>query len=91
MSYKYIKPEPTKMSTRGQIVIPQEIRKELSLKKDNLFIVAALDKDTIILKKIDKEKLIREFLNIRNEILDRTGDLTTDEINEEIKHARKKN
>ena len=39
----------TKMSSKGQIVIPEEIRKRLDLKPGSQFVVVG-EKDTIILK-----------------------------------------
>lgn len=41
----------TKMSSKGQVVIPEEIRDYLELDSDSKFIVMAVD-DSIILKKI---------------------------------------
>ncbi len=90
MSYKHMAVEPSKMSTRGQIVIPREIREKMGLKKDVLFMVASIDKDTIVFKRVDKDKLIGEFLDIRKKFIERTGGLSSDEISEEIKHARKR-
>ena len=41
----------TKMSSKGQIVIPEEIRKRLGLEAGSQFVVVA-SKDTVILKTI---------------------------------------
>ena len=41
----------TKMSSKGQVVIPEEIRKRLSLKAGSRFVVVA-EKDTVIFKAI---------------------------------------
>ena len=43
--------EVTSMSSRGQVVIPQEIREHLGLKVGEKFVVVGED-DTVILKKI---------------------------------------
>lgn len=43
--------ETTKMSSKGQIVIPEEIRKKLGLKAGDKFLVMG-DKDVLILKTI---------------------------------------
>ena len=43
--------ELTKMSSRGQIVIPQEIRKEMHLKEGEAFAVIGSE-DTLLLKRI---------------------------------------
>jgi len=46
--------EVTKMSSKGQVVIPQEIREEVEAEEGTLFVVITSDTDTIILKKIQK-------------------------------------
>ena len=61
--------ETVKMSSKGQIVIPQDIREELNVDEGTVFAVIS-SKDTIILKKIatpSKEELIREFKKIATE------------------------
>ena len=45
------KPATTKMSSKGQIVIPEEIRKRLGLKPGAQFVVVG-DRDVVILKAI---------------------------------------
>lgn len=58
--------ETVKMSSKGQIVIPQEMREEIHADEGTLFFVVT-DKDTIILKKVatpSKEKLIKELEDI---------------------------
>ena len=55
--------ETIKMSSRGQIVIPQDIREGLKASEGTIFSVVSA-KDTIILKKIptpSKEELIKEL------------------------------
>ena len=78
--YSNIKVEPSKMSTRGQIVIPQDIREKMGLKKNTLFMVSSLDKETIVMKKVDKAKLASEFLRLRKDLIGRTGSLSGSEI-----------
>ena len=56
-------PETIKMSSRGQIVIPQDIREEIKASEGTIFSVVS-SKDAIILKKISvpsKEDLIKEL------------------------------
>ena len=43
--------ETTKMSSKGQVVIPENIRKKLGLKTGTQFVVVG-DKDVVILKSI---------------------------------------
>jgi AbrB family looped-hinge helix DNA binding protein len=42
----------TKMSSKGQVVIPEQIRKELNLKPGSQFVVVG-DKDVVILRAIE--------------------------------------
>ena len=46
----------TKMSSKGQVVIPENIRKQLNLKVGSQFIVLG-DKDVVILKNISPPSL----------------------------------
>ena len=55
--------ETIKMSSRGQIVIPQDIREEIKASEGTIFSVVS-SKDAIILKKVSvpsKEDLIKEI------------------------------
>ncbi len=49
----------TKMSSRGQVVIPEEIRERLGLKAGSQFVVVG-DRDTVILKSISPPSM-KEF------------------------------
>ena len=49
----------TKMSSKGQVVIPEEIRKRLKLKEGSQFIVIG-EKDVVILKSI-RPPSIKDF------------------------------
>ena len=46
----------TKMSSKGQVVIPENIRKQLKLKAGTQFVVVG-DKDVVILKNISPPSL----------------------------------
>lgn len=46
----------TKMSSKGQVVIPEDIRKQLNLKAGAHFVVVG-DKDVVILKSISPPSL----------------------------------
>jgi AbrB family looped-hinge helix DNA binding protein len=56
-----IKSELTRISSKGQIVIPQNIRTEMRIKEGNVFAVLTPKKDTLILKKIES-KISKEDL-----------------------------
>lgn len=49
----------TKMSSRGQVVIPEDIRKRLNLKAGSQFIVVG-EKDVVIFKSISQPS-VKEF------------------------------
>lgn len=58
--------ETVKMSSKGQIVIPQKIREEVNADEGSVFIVLGSG-DSIVLKKIEmpsKEQLIRSLQKI---------------------------
>ena len=78
--------ETTKMSTRGQVIIPKDIRDYINVGDDAVFTIMPLNKDTILMKKIDKKKLLQEFRNIRIGVKEK---LSPEEIKNEIKAHRK--
>ncbi|MEK6943162.1 MAG: AbrB/MazE/SpoVT family DNA-binding domain-containing protein [Nanoarchaeota archaeon] len=77
--------ETAKMSERGQIIIPKEIREEVGASTDSIFAVSTLDKDTIVMRKIDRDALVEEFRRIRS----RTKKMSPAQIEAEI-HAYRK-
>ena len=56
----------TKMSSKGQVVIPEEIRKRLGLKAGSQFVVVG-EKDTVILKAISAPSM-EEFDDLIAEV-----------------------
>ncbi|MBI2151242.1 AbrB/MazE/SpoVT family DNA-binding domain-containing protein [Candidatus Woesearchaeota archaeon] len=53
--------ETVRMSSKGQVVIPQDVREELQVEEGTVFAIVG-NRDTIILKKIltpSKEELIK--------------------------------
>ena len=50
-----IKPELTRISSKGQIVIPKDIRMEMKIKEGSVFAVLTPKKDILILKKIESQ------------------------------------
>lgn len=78
--------ETAKMSERGQIIIPKEIRDYIGASDNTLFTVMPLDRETIVMKKLDKIKIMQEFRNIRKSVKDK---FTPQEISREIGEVRK--
>ncbi|MBI2657045.1 hypothetical protein HYX03_04860 [Candidatus Woesearchaeota archaeon] len=78
--------ETTKMSTRGQVIIPKDVRDYIKAEENTIFTVVPLDKETILMKKMDKKKLLEEFRSIRSSVKEK---LSAEEINNEIRASRK--
>jgi AbrB family looped-hinge helix DNA binding protein len=81
-------PEVTTISEKGQVVIPQSIRKELGIKPKNKFLVYGRG-DTIILKKLELPSLKKEWENIFRLMDKKDLTITEEEIQKEIAAARK--
>lgn len=78
--------ETAKMSERGQIIIPKEVRDYIRAGESTIFTIMPLDRETIIMKKLDKIKMIQEFRSIRFRVKEK---LAPEEIKEEIEEVRK--
>lgn len=84
----------TKMSSRGQIVIPQDIREEVDARAGTVFAVIA-DSDTIILKKVEKptkEEIIQKLESIARDGLKRLekNGITETDFKRIIQNARRR-
>ena len=77
--------ETAKMSERGQMIIPKEIRDEVGASTDTIFAVSTLDKDTIVMKMLNTKKLVEEFRNLRS----KAKKFSSEEIEAEIHEAGK--
>jgi len=82
--------ELTRLSERGQIVIPAELRKSMHLKEGERFIVTGLD-DTIILRKLE---LSQERLRLKRLIMEssekaKKSGFTEKEVEKLIEKTRK--
>ncbi|MBD3386296.1 AbrB/MazE/SpoVT family DNA-binding domain-containing protein [candidate division KSB1 bacterium] len=80
--------ETTKMSSKGQVVIPENIRKKLGLKTGSQFIVVG-DKDVVILKSIETPSM-QDFdeMITKTRTQARMAGLEESDIQEAIKKAR---
>jgi len=78
--------ETAKMSERGQIIIPKDVREYINAKENTIFTIMPLDKDTIIMKKLDKEQLVKEFRSIRAGVKEK---MSAKDVDEEIKQGRR--
>ncbi len=87
------KPDVTVVSGKGQVVIPQTIRKKLGLEPKTKLLVYNCQ-DAVILKKLELPDIAKELEAMYTRINKRIakyGELTNEEINEIIhEHRRKK-
>jgi AbrB family looped-hinge helix DNA binding protein len=81
-------PEVTTISEKGQVVIPQSIRKELGIKPKNKFLVYGRG-DTIIMKKLELPSLKKEWEDIFKMMDKKALKISDEEILKEIAAVRK--
>ena len=81
-------PEVTTISEKGQVVIPQSIRKEMGIKPKNKFLVYGRG-DTIIMKKLELPSLKKEWEDIFKLMDKKQLKISEKEIEQEIADARK--
>jgi AbrB family looped-hinge helix DNA binding protein len=81
-------PEITTISEKGQVVIPQSIRKELGIKPKNKFLVYGRG-DTIIMKKLELPNLKKEWEDIFKMMDKKALKISDEEIQKEIAATRK--
>ena len=82
--------EVTTMSEKGQVVIPQSIRKELGIKPKTKFLVYGRG-DTVIMKKLELPDLKKEWEDIFKLMDKKELKMSNKEIQKEITEARKAN
>ena len=83
-------PQVTTISEKGQIVIPQSIRKELGIKPKTKFLVYGKG-DTVIMKKLDLPDMKKEWNEIFKAMDQKNLNLSESEIKKEVAETRKQN
>lgn len=81
-------PEITTISEKGQVVIPQSIRKELGIKPKTKFLVYGRG-DTVIMKKLELPDLRKEWDEVFKQMDKKELKLSDKEIQKEIEETRK--
>jgi len=81
--------EVTTMSEKGQVVIPQSIRKELGIKPKTKFIVYGRG-DTVIMKKLELPDLKKEWEDIFKLMDKKELKMSDKEIQKEIAEVKKR-
>ena len=77
--------ETTRMSTKGQVIIPQKTRKFTHSERETLFVVTPIDRNTIMLKKMNTQQIVQELHNIRSRVKNK---MTEGEINAVVHKSR---
>ena len=85
-----VKPATTKLSARGQVVIPEEIRNRLGLETGAQFVVVG-EGDVVILKALKPPKMtdFRALLDQAQTSAEEAG-LSPDDVEHAIREARGK-
>ena len=83
-------PEVTTVSEKGQVVIPQSIRKELGIKPKTKFLVYGRG-DTVIMKKLELPDLEKEWEDIFKLMDKKELKISDKEIQKEITKTRRAN
>ncbi|HEC86492.1 MAG TPA: AbrB family transcriptional regulator [Thermoplasmatales archaeon] len=52
----------TKVDEKGRILLPNELRKRMGIKPGEEFLIADIDADAVILKRIDVKKMLEEII-----------------------------
>ncbi|MBI2937302.1 MAG: AbrB/MazE/SpoVT family DNA-binding domain-containing protein [Thaumarchaeota archaeon] len=81
-------PEVTTISEKGQVVIPQSLRKALKIKPGTKFVVFGRG-DTVIMKRLELPDLRKEWDEIFKMMDEKGLKISEKEIQEEIDSARK--
>jgi len=89
---QYEKPDVTIVSAKGQVVIPQPIRKKLGIGPKTKLLVYGYQ-DAVVLKKLEIPDVAKELEEICKKVdinIAKYGELTDDEIDEAIQEHRRK-
>ncbi len=81
-------PQVTTISEKGQVVIPQSIRKELGIKPKTKFLIYGKG-DTVIMKKLELPDLKKEWDDIFKAMDKKAIKLSEKDVLEEIAQCRK--
>ncbi len=87
---RYEKPDVAVLSSKGQVVIPQAIRRKLGIGTKTKLIVYGY-RDTVIMKKLGVPDVVKELQGIYKKVdakIAKYGELTNEEIEAVIQRHR---
>lgn len=77
--------ETTKMSTKGQIVIPKETRELTESRENTIFTVLPLDRNTIVLRKLNRDEIAQEFRALRARVKEKISEAEVNALIRKVK------
>ena len=85
-----VKPATTKLSSKGQVVIPEEIRTRLGLEPGAQFVVVG-EGDVVVLKALQAPKMseLKALLDKAKQSAEKAG-LTPEDVEQAIREVRSK-
>jgi AbrB family looped-hinge helix DNA binding protein len=87
---RYEKPNVAVLSTKGQVVIPQAIRRKLGIRAKTKLIVYGY-RDAVIMKKLEVPDVVKKLQEIYKKVdakIAKYGELTNEEIEAIIRRHR---
>jgi AbrB family looped-hinge helix DNA binding protein len=81
--------EVVTISSKGQLVIPKNIREEMGFQEHDKFIIVR-DKENVILRKIKKGQPDKKLLSLLDELAKKFEEarITPEQVKEEIRRTR---
>ncbi|MBS3157112.1 AbrB/MazE/SpoVT family DNA-binding domain-containing protein [Candidatus Woesearchaeota archaeon] len=82
--------EVVNLSSKGQLVIPKNMREEMRLNQKDKFVLVN-DKDTIIMKRLQEEEIKFRMNSLMKELTKEFNEkgITKEDLRKEIKSVRK--
>ena len=82
--------EVVNLSSKGQLVIPKNMRDEMGLNQKDKFVLVN-DKDTIIMKRLQEEEIKFRMKSLMKELTKEFNEkgITKEDLRKEIKSVRK--
>lgn len=75
------------VTRKGQVTIPEDVRRRLDIKEGSKLLVENVDEELVIMKKIEMMKSLEELQKYCQRLAKEKG-LTMDEISKEVKKVR---